>query len=61
MNTSYYQKAMEIIIDNGRISISQLCAELLKLGVKKKEALSIINRLIESPLIKFTSDYFEIE
>lgn len=61
MKISYYQKAMEIIIDNGRISISHLCAELIKLGLKKKEALSVINKLIESPLIKFSSDYIEIE
>ena len=61
MKISYHQKAMEIIIDNGRISISHLCAELIKLGLKKKEALSVINKLIESPLIKFSSDYIEIE
>ena len=60
MNSSHYQKAIEIIIDSGKISISKLFNELIKLGVEKKEALSIINKLIESPLLKFSSDFIEI-
>lgn len=60
MGLSSYQKAIEIVIEHRRISISQLCTELIKLGIEKKEALSIINKLIESPLLKYSSDYIEI-
>lgn len=60
MEMSNYKKALEIVIEKESLTVSELLQELIKLNIPKKEALSIINEIIESPLIKYTADLIQI-
>lgn len=60
MEMSNYKKALEIVIDKKSLAVNELLQELIKLDITKKEALSIINQIIESPLVKFTADLIQI-
>ena len=60
MEALYFKKAIEIVNKKKCVTISELCSELMKLGLKKKEVLPIINKVIESPLTMYTSDTIQI-
>lgn len=60
MHSDYYKKALEIIIEHGEITMPQLYQSLIALNIEKKEALSTINRIIESPLVIYQYNTFKI-
>lgn len=60
MHSDYYKKALEIIIEHEEITMPQLYQSLIALNIEKKEALSTINRIIESPLVIYQYNTFKI-
>lgn len=60
MNNKYYKKALEIIINHEEITMPQLYQALIDLNIEKKEVLSTINKIIESPLVIYRYNTFKI-